>query len=435
MHSVNLQFKTENKSISDLDSLMSGLNENPYFQEMCQENMNYNTKGHNSGGNPGFHPPGSMFASKELDGHLSKPYVMGSNVGPHGHDMLPQAPVQFNHRLGITPPTTTDTSSQDVVLSGSNSILVTKQPDPTYKEPTKLRVSTMTAICSSDFTVNLELFYTHIEFESINPDKPYIQNCQYGSRPIKGLDIKVKKKRSKPKKKKDCFQNQATVIVNLANGNRVNLKIFRNGKLQMTGLKSQEGGNIACETLITKLQEMAVTNPDVVTFHSETPVPNNFNIVLINSDFSVGFKIKRDELYQILFNQDIFVSYEPDIYPGVNAKYYYNSFNNYSGICNCSLPCDGKGDGNGDGRCKKVTIATFQSGNIIITGARNNEQTEAAYNFINNLFRTRFHEIVRVPNQDNMTDTQDNHKKITINITDIVNYDQRSIILKTQKKK
>lgn len=424
MHSVNFQFKPENKSISDLDSLMTGLNENPYFQEMCQESMNCGMKGH---GNTGFHSNEGMFTSKGQDTHILKPYGMSLDCVSTGHELSCQVPVQVNHRLGFTHSNSIDTQSHEAVVA--------KKPDTTYKEPTKLRVSTMTAICSSDFTVDLELFYTHIEFESINPDKPYIQSCQYGSRPIKGIDVKVKKKRSKPKKKKDCFQNQATVIVNLANGNRVNLKIFRNGKLQMTGLKSQEGGNIACQTLITKLQEMAVTNPDVVTFHSETPVPNNFNIVLINSDFSVGFKIKRDELYHILFNQDIFVSYEPDIYPGVNAKYYYNSFNNYSGICNCSLPCDGKGDGNGDGRCKKVTIATFQSGNIIITGARNNEQTEAAYNFINNLFRTHFHEIVRVTNQDNMVDVHTNHKKVTINISNIINYSQRSIILKTLKKK
>jgi len=150
----------------------------------------------------------------------------------------------------------------------------------------------MTAICSSDFTVDLELLYTNIEFDNIDTSIPYIQSCQYGSRPIKGLDVKVKNKRAKSKKKKDCFQNQATVIVNLAQGNRVNLKIFRNGKLQMTGLKSNEGGVTACKTLIKTLQQLHTINPNIVTFHSENPIPDNFNIVLITVTLASGLKLR-----------------------------------------------------------------------------------------------------------------------------------------------
>ena len=35
--------------------------------------------------------------------------------------------------------------------------------------------------------------------------------------------------------------------------------------------------------------------------------------------------------------------------------------------------------------CKKITISTFQSGNIIITGARTIEQINCCYNFIMNV--------------------------------------------------
>ena len=45
--------------------------------------------------------------------------------------------------------------------------------------------------------------------------------------------------------------------------------------------------------------------------------------------------------------------------------------------------CDGKGCGCGDGQCKKITIAAFASGKILLTGAQNSKQLTSAYNFIN----------------------------------------------------
>jgi TATA-box binding protein (TBP) (component of TFIID and TFIIIB) len=44
--------------------------------------------------------------------------------------------------------------------------------------------------------------------------------------------------------------------------------------------------------------------------------------------------------------------------------------------------CNGKGNGDGDGKCKKVTIAVFKSGKIIITGGQNKSQLEDSYEFI-----------------------------------------------------
>ena len=44
--------------------------------------------------------------------------------------------------------------------------------------------------------------------------------------------------------------------------------------------------------------------------------------------------------------------------------------------------CNGKGK---NGACKRVTIAVFNSGNIIITGASKTEQLLECYHFITNL--------------------------------------------------
>ena len=60
------------------------------------------------------------------------------------------------------------------------------------------------------------------------------------------------------------------------------------------------------------------------------------------------------------------------------------------GICDCpnntctlNKSTSGKGSGDGIGQCKKVTIAIFESGNVVITGGRNINHANSAYNFIN----------------------------------------------------
>jgi hypothetical protein len=192
---------------------------------------------------------------------------------------------------------------------------------------------------------------------------------------------------------------------------------------------------LACNTILKEIQRIKLINSNLITDNSAVLANNpicNFSIVLINSDFYGGFKIKRDKLYKILFRNKYFVSYEPDIYPGVNAKFYWNKTTidtKNKGICVCKKTCDGKGNGNGDGECKKITIATFQSGNIIITGARNNTQTRDAYDFINKIFKDNYNEIVRISNDDNESETNKNIYKISINIENIINVELRNKLI------
>ena len=126
----------------------------------------------------------------------------------------------------------------------------------------------------------------------------------------------------------------------------------------------------------------------------------NIDIVLINSDFNINFKIKRNNLFSLLLNEYKIVSrYEPGIYPGVNSKYYWNKEYEGKGIegkCYCKSKCNGKGRGNGDGDCKQITIAAFQSGSVIITGAREILHIHKAQNFINGVFKDNYDLIRKV---------------------------------------
>ena len=147
----------------------------------------------------------------------------------------------------------------------------------------------------------------------------------------------------------------------------------------------------------------------------------DINIVLINSDYFCGYKIKRDVLHKLIVKKyKLFSSYEPCIYPGVNTKYYWNKTNTLKdGICRCTKKCNGKGVGNGDGDCKKITCSVFQSGNVIITGARDKQQIYDAYAYINELFKNHM-DILKRNNQPEIFED---------------NYQQKDKIIMVKKKK
>ena len=241
-----------------------------------------------------------------------------------------------------------------------------------------LRISTMTAISSLNSDINLNNLYKNF----IITDKiPFIQ---HGSHGIKGESNKAKRKPRKPEKKKTFF-NQVTLHVSC--DKLVNVKLFNNGKIQMTGLKYENHGTKVLKILIPYILHLDQIKEDKILNSTEI-IFEPMNIVLINSDFDIKYKIQRDVLHREIIDAGMYSSYEPCIYPGVNIKYYFNS-NQSNGICKCTSMCNGKGDGVSDGGCKKITVAVFKSGKIIITGARSTEQLELSYHFITRLINAR----------------------------------------------
>jgi TATA-box binding protein (TBP) (component of TFIID and TFIIIB) len=240
-----------------------------------------------------------------------------------------------------------------------------------------LRISTMTAISSLNSEINLDHLFQNIVIHSDNPVISYIE---HGSLGFKGESVKNKRKSRKPTKQKKSFFNQVTTHVHCEKV--VNVKLFNNGKIQMTGLKYEGHGIKVLQLLIPYLVSMNEKSIDKI-FSTPKIQYTPMNIVLINSDFYIGYPIIREKLHEEIIRLGYYSSYEPCNYPGVNIKYYYN-VNSSDGICKCNAMCNGKGDGSCDGNCKKITIAVFQSGKALITGARNRQQLEIALKFISN---------------------------------------------------
>ena len=124
---------------------------------------------------------------------------------------------------------------------------------------------------------------------------------------------------------------------------------------------------------------------------------DNYKICLINSDFRFNHKVKRNKLYEFIVNNtELVCSYEPCIYPGVKLQYFYNT--ELDGVCRCSdVYCSNK---NKNSTCVKITIAVFESGCTIITGAKSLKQVNAAYTFIKNLLSSNISHFKKIDIED-----------------------------------
>ena len=251
-----------------------------------------------------------------------------------------------------------------------------------------LRISTMTMISQITTNICLSKFYKYIDTTE------NIIYIEYGQNEPKGEPYKKKKEKKNQKKKKNHFYNQITL--NILLDKFVNVKVFNNGRIQMTGIKDQNNCEKIIKLIISEINKLPndkkleiVDNEDIKINHSQ--------IVLINSDFDIKMHINNDKLQKIIVERGYYSSYEPLIYPGVNIKYYYNEEKENNGICNCERQCDGKGK---NGVCKKITIAVFTSGKIIITGGSKIEHLNTAYKFIKNIIENNKKELIITENKD-----------------------------------
>lgn len=187
-------------------------------------------------------------------------------------------------------------------------------------------------------------------------------------------------------KTKKVFFNQSSLVFRLAlpdgSWKETNIKLFKNGGFQMTGISSEEMARAALTRLIALNKDRGVWDAA-----AEPPHIKKFAIQMINSDYRVNKAIRRDRMYKVLVEKyGLWSSFEPLKYQGVNTKFFWNMMRPAGappGICGCPEPCEGDGDGSAIGKCKRVTISPFRTGSIIINGANSLKQIYDAYEFMN----------------------------------------------------
>lgn len=122
--------------------------------------------------------------------------------------------------------------------------------------------------------------------------------------------------------------------------------------------------------------EFLVYNKEIDTIKTD-----DYKIGLVNAHFSTNFDINREELQKILKTKyKLKTSFDPLKYQGVNVKFSIDEKN--KGVCKCV------------GKCKCISILIFRTGKIIITGSKDLTLTIKAYEFINEVFKDNFENIL-----------------------------------------
>lgn len=153
-------------------------------------------------------------------------------------------------------------------------------------------------------------------------------------------------------------------------GKVIPVKIFNHGMFHMTGIQSEEQGDMACKFMIEIVSKVMDKEIKLI----------NRNTAMINCNYKIGFKIKRQALMEILKRDyKVHCMFDACNYPGVLVKVLWNE--NKNGICACEKPCK-ISDKSSKRVCVCVTIAIFGTGSFNITGGKSMEQVSEISDWI-----------------------------------------------------
>ena len=213
------------------------------------------------------------------------------------------------------------------------------------------KVSTIT--CNVDLNVNIDLLVLFDKFEIGEKSKfIWIYYPKITDRDNK-RGVYPKKQRKVKKTtiiKKTSFDNQVTFLYKAEN--YPNLKIFKNGNIQITGVKNKDDVIKIVDEIIFEIKKIYEINKEITTTDNflEKIGFYNFKIRMINTDFKTytdkdftnKFIIRRKVLHKILIGEEYNnkCSFEPGKYHGVKLEFFWNKKKDYQdGKCECCDNC------------------------------------------------------------------------------------------------
>ena len=182
-------------------------------------------------------------------------------------------------------------------------------------------------------------------------------------------------------KKRGAFYNCFVLIfrMRIENGNfkEIHVKVFNTGKIEIPGMKTQWMLERMIKNILFLFQ-VSLGMGDAIKLKS-----NEFETVLVNSNFNCRFNIQRDKLLGILRSKyNICATYDGCSYPGIISKFYYST--GASQI--------------GDGRRRTaedsiVTFMIFRTGSVLIVGKCDNNILNQIYEYLKVLLSTEYKDI------------------------------------------
>ena len=268
----------------------------------------------------------------------------------------------------------------------------------------QMKFNSMTKEELDEITSNLknELYFDEQIITSINNP-----NGRIKFKDIRKVSVGISKKdiMSYRCKRKSAFYNCFVMILRIKMNDvfrEFHVKVFNTGKLEIPGIQTEEMFERVLETILFILKPF--TNDDLCYLQKS-------DTVLINSNFSCGFYINREALYDILkFKYNIQCIYDPCSYPGVQCKFYYNH----------DLPPTVKQTGSQISEEEKsqyknitaVSFMIFRTGSVLIVGMCDENILHYIYNFLKVFLSTEFNKIGQMLVTAENTPVKEKSKKI-----------------------
>lgn len=201
-----------------------------------------------------------------------------------------------------------------------------------------IKVSTKTFIVTTNITLNIDKLFAYLPItdytlipkrrgrkkknEAININKNIpsgsIVTLEYENK-IRGVDLKKKRKNKDKKKRGNYFRNSITVVM-IEDDKKINFKISRNGKFQMTGCKFDHQAEKCVQYIWNYISDKDAPN-DIFTMNGPN-LTAIFVPAMRNIDFSLNFVVDREKLDEYFNTSTNYYSLlETSFgYTGVNIK-------------------------------------------------------------------------------------------------------------------
>jgi TATA-box binding protein (TBP) (component of TFIID and TFIIIB) len=189
-------------------------------------------------------------------------------------------------------------------------------------------------------------------------------------------------------KKKSAFYNCFVIILRIWDENEekfkeIHMKVFNTGKIEVPGIQDD---NIFYRSVehMKQILNKYYTNINYSKDDIET--------VLINSNFSCGYLVNRENLYDILVNKYKIQSlYDPCSYPGVQSKYIIKQENT--------------------DKVTTLSFMIFRTGSVLIVGKCEQHHLFIVYEFLKKLFNDEYSKINQ---NDIIIENKENNKSKSI---------------------
>jgi hypothetical protein len=306
------------------------------------------------------------------------------------------------------------------------------------KKQIKINSINETELCELKEHLKKAEFYEEQIITSINNPTGRIQ-----FKDIRKISVGISKKdlMSYRCKKKSAFYNCFVLILRILINNtykEFHVKVFNTGKLEIPGIQTEEIYKVVLSTILLTIQPFVKEGLDYI---------KTSDTILINSNFSCGYYINREVLYDILkFKYNIECIYDPCSYPGIQCKFYYDkskSIQNGNKDKELILSDIIKSNNNIGKTVKEiakeekqarqlkhkedkenkdlavVSFMIFRTGSILIVGMCDENVLHIIYDYLTNILKTEYSKIgqQKIQNTVEVKEKKKKIKKKTITIS------------------